>query len=289
MYPANHPQSPRRRPLPPRELRRLLMLLRRVLLCAVLLPTLALACAPRAQANGGEGAIFNPSEGRISQWLSAGEVQESHWNSEAELGYLSVSGNAPSLSTYARARVVNDRPRWRHQFRAETIFSETQDTAASQQYRASQTSAYKLSPSNYLFEALRYDRNVSQGIRWPWSEVGGYGRQLLQAGDTSLVAEIGAGTRQTRRTDLADVQREPIGVLISELNWEFIKGSSFNEYVIVESGRTNTLVLSQTALTLSIQGNLSARLSYDVTHNSDVPAGVQRTDATSSVTLVYKF
>jgi putative salt-induced outer membrane protein len=258
---------------------------------------LALACAlacvltgapGRARADGG-GEVIDLGEGRISQWMNAGAQQESQWSGEAELGYLSVSGNAPSLAAHARTRIVNDRPRWRHQFRGEAIFSDTQDTAPSQQYRASQMSAYKVTPENYLFAALRYDRNVAQGIRWRWSEVGGYGRRVFNAGGASLLLEAGAGARQTRRTDVPTPQREPIGVLIAELDWAISEGSSFNEYAIAESGRFNTLTFSQTALTLRIQGNVSARLSYEVTHNTDVPAGVKHTDATSSVTLVYKF
>lgn len=254
----------------------------------------ALACAllwapAGASANGDEGMLFNPSEGRISEYLKAGQVQQSQWSGDAELGSLTVSGNAPSLFTHARARVVNDRPGWRHQFRVEAIFSEAQDVEPSQLYRASQTTAYKLTPLNFLFEVVRYDRNVSQGIRWRWSEVGGYGRQLLHDKPFSLQLGLGAGARQTRRTDLDHPQREPIGVLIADFTWDISKAARLNEYAVVESGHTNTQVLSELALTLAVVGGISGRLSYEVTHNSSVPVGVKKTDVTSSVTLVYKF
>lgn len=273
------------------------MLCQRPVPAAVHSLVLALACllalvwAPAgARANGGDGMIFTPEDdGRISQFLTAGEVQQSKWSGDAELGYLSVSGNAPALSTHARARIVNDRPGWRHQFRAETVFNEAQDVEPSQLYRASQTTAYKLTPLNYLFEALRYDRNVSQGIRWRWSEVVGYGRQILHEEHLGAQLELGAGARQSRRTDLTSPQREPIGVLIGELNWDITKSTRFNEYAVVESGRSNTQLLSQSGLTMVLAGNVSMRVSYEVAHNSNVPVGVKKTDATSSVSFVYKF
>ncbi len=103
-----------------------------------------------------------------------------------------------------------------------------------------------------------------------------------------LLLEGGAGARQTRLLG-DDLEREGIAVVTGELAWNLSRTSNFNQLVFVEHGENNTLTESLSALTLSIGGGFSAKLSYEVTRNSDPPAGARDTDVTGTVTLVYAF
>lgn len=65
--------------------------------------------------------------------------------------------------------------------------------------------------------------------------------------------------------------------------------SRYNQNLLVESGKGNTYSKSETFLKLIVVGNLSAKIGYEVKHNSDVSVGVEKTDTFTTVTLVYNF
>jgi putative salt-induced outer membrane protein len=68
----------------------------------------------------------------------------------------------------------------------------------------------------------------------------------------------------------------------------------FNERVAlsndtnVVTADASTQIQNVLALTADIMGNLSARISYDVRHDTDPPAGFESTDTTTRFSLVYK-
>jgi putative salt-induced outer membrane protein len=68
----------------------------------------------------------------------------------------------------------------------------------------------------------------------------------------------------------------------------------FNERVVlsndtnVVTADASTQIQNVLALTADIMGNLSARISYDVRHDTDPPAGFEATDTTTRFSLVYK-
>jgi len=254
--------------------------------CAIALAACGLLLAP-APAHADTGTVYDP-DARLGDWLKPEEARYSVWSGEIEFGALQTSGNSNTESAHLRSRVLNDRPLFRNSLRLEATYTDSGDKPPAEQYRATEKTALKLTEDDYLFEALRYDRSVVQGIHYRFTEVGGAGRRLYAQDKDYLLLELGAGARQTRRTDQRAVQREAIAVVQSELNSQWGAGSVFNAYAVVEYGERNTLAIFQAALTLRIQGSLSARFSYEVTANTSVPAGVEKVDRVESATLVYE-
>lgn len=241
-----------------------------------------------ARAQGGPGFI-DPEARRGSAWAKAAPIEESRWRADAEFGYLATGGNTSTQTTHTRWRVQNDRPQWIHTFRAEATIARTEEDASTvAEYRASQRSAYKLTAVDYLFEKLRYERNVAQGFHYLWSEVVGYGRRVYGSEAATVYLEAGPGARQTWLLD-ETVQREALLVVSGEWNWNLTPTSTLNEFLVLEAGETNTYTNWTSALTVRINARFSGRFSYDVVHNSDVPEGIERTDTTTTVTLVFAF
>lgn len=241
-------------------------------------------------ARGQGGADFvDPEARRGSAWARLPAIEESRWRGDAELGYLATSGNTETETTHTRWRIQNDRPDWIHAFRVEATIARTEeDTSAVEEYRASQRSAYKLTAVDYLFEKLRYERNVAQGFHYRWSEAVGYGRRVHGSRAAAVYLEAGPGARQTRLLD-ETVQREALLVVSGEWNWNITPTATLNELLVVEAGETNTHTNWTSALTMRINSRFSSRFSYDVVNNSAVPEGIERTDTTTTVTLVYAF
>ena len=60
------------------------------------------------------------------------------------------------------------------------------------------------------------------------------------------------------------------------------------ERFLVETGSDNTYLQNDLGLEVSINGALALRLGYQVRHNTDVPAGTEKTDTLTTIGLIYE-
>ena len=65
--------------------------------------------------------------------------------------------------------------------------------------------------------------------------------------------------------------------------------SEFEQRLITEIGDENTYTESVTALRARIIGELAIVLSYTIKNNSDVPAGIEKTDTFTAISVEYAF
>ena len=61
-----------------------------------------------------------------------------------------------------------------------------------------------------------------------------------------------------------------------------------NERFLVETGSDNTYLQNDLGLEVSISGALAMRVGYQVRHNTDVPAGIEKTDTLTTIGLIYE-
>ena len=243
---------------------------------------------PAFAAEEDDAPIFDPTEARVSQWIERDPVIGSIWRGDAEVGFLETQGNENISSLLVKLRLHNEREQWRHAGRGDFIFREGDEGDYSKQHRVLQKSAYKISIADYLFEQLKYEHNRSQGFRYRFSEVVGYGRRVIGRRTVTLDLETGPGLRQTLAKSGRQIE-EPILAFTAELNWDITGSSNFNEYITVEAGEENTVTDSLTTLTLQVEDHFSARFAFEVVNSSTVSEGVEHTDRITSVTLVYTF
>ena len=71
--------------------------------------------------------------------------------------------------------------------------------------------------------------------------------------------------------------------------WQISETAKFNQLLAVESGSDNTYTESVSKLTADIWENFAIVLSYTIKNNSDVPAGTQKRDTFTAVSLEYSF
>lgn len=237
---------------------------------------------------GGEAWAQDEEMLSMEQRALEAPAEETGWRGDAELGYLEQTGNVDSSTLNTSGRMELETTNWRHSVRADLIFTKPSGEDTREQYLLIQRTALKLSRKDYIFERLRYDRNRAQGLQYRVSEVLGYGRRLVNTESMLWDAEVGAGARQSLFND-ESYEAEAIGVFITEFDWKFAENADFNEYLAVEAGEINTVTNSVTSLTTRIKDNFSMRLSYDVTHNSNVAEDREKTDTITSATLVYSF
>ena len=195
------------------------------------------------------------------------------WSGEGELGFSSTSGNTDSETHNAKIAVLK-------------ASDSGVDSADSRVF--TEKSEYRFAEHTFAYGRIKHEEDKFSGFDHQSVISFGIGHLFIENDIHTLEASAGIGYRDIE-DDLGESTSE--GVFDGEIKYQYVisPSATFNQNVQVESGDANTYSKSETYLKLKINGNLNAKLGYEVKHNSDVPAGVDKTDTMTTVTLVYGF
>ena len=219
--------------------------------------------------------------------LQAGEWGDNEgWSGQAELGAILTSGNTDSDSFNARTRIRHEQMLWRHTLQLEGHVASEDGTTTKERYLGAFQSDHKVSDRDYLFGALRAERDRFSGYEYQRSLAAGYGRRVVDSPRTRLNLEAGAGLRQDKLED-GRQEDEAILRLVGALDHRIGDNARFTEDLLIQAGDDNTEIESVAALRMRINAKFSMRLSLTVRHNTNVPEDRKNTDTTTAVNLVY--
>lgn len=220
--------------------------------------------------------------------IAAEEAVNTSWKGEAELGFISTSGNTDTETLNAKAKIINERDKWKHTARIEATRASDSGTVTAQRNFVSAKTDFKFSERGYVFGLLQYEDNRFSGFDYQASLIMGYGRKLIKRDNLTLDAEVGVGTRQS---ELDSGVKNDEGILYGgmEVDWKISKSANFNEKLTIESGDDATISKSVSGLKTKINSKLASKITYTIKHVSEVPVGVEKTDKEIAVTLVYNF
>lgn len=222
--------------------------------------------------------------------VSAGaEEPEVGLNGAVNFGFAEARGNTDTLSLTGDTTLqyVTGGP-WVYDGRFLFVAREESGATTEERYDARVTANRYWTEDNYLFGRLDWRKDNFGGVREEWVPSAGYGRVLLRTERHDLRGEIGAGYRFA---DLSDGTSEEGAVVSGGLNykWQISTTAEFFQNAQVQWSDDNTYAESETGLRTSILGNLSARISYIVRHNTEVPDGRRNSDFFTNIGLEYKF
>lgn len=223
---------------------------------------------------------------RLKKFAEAGMFDL--WKGEAELGADLETGNTDSLSFGARARIERDGLKWRHKLNGLVDYEETDDRKSKERYFAGYDLNYKLTPRLYVVGTLSWESDVFAGFDNRFIESLGLGYTIVDRPRLRWSVEGGVAGRQTDYTVGAN-DVSIVGRAATDLDWHFSPNATLSERIEVYAGGRSTTLESITSLTAKMFGALAARLSYDVKHETDPPAGRDATDTTARAALVYDF
>ena len=207
---------------------------------------------------------------------------------EVALGVLTTSGNSETQSVNGKFALDHDAKPWHQHFEATAINNSDDEGTTAERYAAGYKVDYDFTTNNYAFFSADYSKDLFGGVREKTTEAVGYGRRVLNNEQHKLDAEIGAGARQ--QEDQAGVRsNDLIGRFFANYRWQITETNKFAQTVKVEGGEDNVSTEAVSELSLSIIGNLFAKISFTVRNNSEVPAGTERTDTATAVNLSYTF
>lgn len=210
------------------------------------------------------------------------------WSGKAALGYLATSGNSDNANLNAAFALGWDRGPWHHSLDATAVGATDNDETTAEAYSLAVKTQYDFSEFNYLFGLIDWNKDKFSGYDQQTSEVIGYGRRLINNDRHVLNAEIGAGARQS---DLRDGTSQNETIIRGGLDyvWNFSETADFSQILIVESGSDNTFMESVSAIRATLLENIALVASYTIRRNTDVPAGSEKTDTFTAVSLEYAF
>lgn len=93
------------------------------------------------------------------------------------------------------------------------VLSRGRRATTGQRYIGAYQADRKLGEHDYLFGALRYERDRFSNFSYQTSVTAGYGRRLIDVEHVQVNGEVGAGMRQARIRSSGDTDREPVGRL----------------------------------------------------------------------------
>lgn len=204
------------------------------------------------------------------------------------LGYLATTGNTDSSNLNGQVSIGHVGGIWRNAATLKALRGSNNGITTGEEYSFNGQSDYRIGEWDYLFLALNFAHDSFGPYRRRATEVVGYGYRLIATDDHLLDAQIGVGARQARE-QAGPTQREGIVASRIQYDWKINPTTVFTERISVEGGPSNTYAESVTAVTANLRGALALSVSYTVKYNTDVAPGLERTDTSTAVSLIYGF
>lgn len=211
------------------------------------------------------------------------------WNSEAELGYVKTTGNTETESFVLKAKVINQRDKWKHTAKGEALRNaEGNDIVTAEKYFLSGKSQYEFRNRSYVYGLVNYDDDRFSGFDYVLLGVLGYGRAVMERENLKLNLEVGAGGRQSE-PEVGETENEAVVRAAGDFEWKISKSAVFTQELSTDIGEDKSINRSLTALATKINSYLSSKIAYQVKYTSDVPPGIEKTDTELTFTLLFKY
>lgn len=221
------------------------------------------------------------------------------WSGSVAAGYVAVRGNSDSTNSNLKGQLFYDTDRWHHSGLVTAIGASQDGDTSSEAYKAELKTKYDLAQAIYTFGVAEYNKDRFSGYDHQSFEVVGLGWRVLRTKTQELNLEAGVGATQSKlrqpdppQPPLASSERdvnEFIGRVGGDYHWHLSENAVFSQKLSGSFGSENTYYESLTELKAGIIGDVALVLGYLAKHNTDVPAGVDKTDTQTSISLEFKF
>nr|MDA3895656.1 DUF481 domain-containing protein [Desulfobacteraceae bacterium] len=218
---------------------------------------------------------------------------------------LMTTGNSETDSVNAKVGLKYEKEHFLGEANIAVLYSsetteidgKKEDNVSAEKYNYSAKIGYKFNEANYVFINGDYEDDRFSGYDYKTTYSAGYGRKVIASDTIKFDIEIGPGYRYDKTNGywennvFIDEKTEDEIILrgYAMFNYKFSEAVSFQQDVTVVTGSDNTNTKSVTALKTQIVGALAMKVSLKIDNNTDVPAGKDKTDTETALTLVYDF
>jgi putative salt-induced outer membrane protein len=222
------------------------------------------------------------------------------WTGKGEAGLVISTGNTETKSANLKIALANETDAFVNKIGSSALYAWTDDEGTTaQRWDVYGETHYNFSPRNFVFAAGRYEDDRFSGFEYQAALSGGVGRKFIDNERTKFVGTVGVGYKFFETRDVFD---EETGELILpgdsenevifrgtlDFEHQFTETTSLVDKFIVEAGAENTFLENGLSLQVKMTDVLALAVGYVVRHNTDPPAGFEKTDTLTTINLVYE-
>lgn len=217
----------------------------------------------------------------------SGAAAEGDWSGKGEGGIVFARGNADNDNANLRLELAREFDRWKHGFGLWALRAANDGTVTAERYGGTWQSDFKLTDRSFWFGNLRHEMDEFSGFDYQSSVTTGYGRKLIDSEATKLTGQVGAGYRRLKNALTGATSGDAVARADLNLDRVLTETTSLINRFSVESGSDNTLAVNELALQVRMSDAFALSFGVGVRHNTEPPAGLQKTDTLTTVNLVY--
>jgi len=221
---------------------------------------------------------------------AAGVSSAAHadWKNKAEIGASFASGNSENESVNGAFVTKYTAEKWGHELGLAGNYGSDGNETTAQRWEFRGQTNYKFTAKAYAFGAARYEDDRFSAYDYQATMAGGLGYRFIDTEKTKFWVQGGPGYRyakvnETGETEDGLIFRGDVG-----FDYQITETTKIVDRFLVETGSDNTYLQNDLGLEVTIAGALGLRVGYQVRHNTDVPAGVDKTDTLTTVGLLYE-
>lgn len=211
-----------------------------------------------------------------------------NWEGTGELGAFQSGGNTTSVGVTAGVALAKDSERWRLKFRALADYQRTNGATVREQGVVSLEPNYKFSDRLYVYGLAQYERDRFQGFSSRYTLSGGLGYQVIKNDAMQLDVKAGPAWRKTSFVG-GGSDSSVAALAAANYIWKISPAISFNQDLSGYFQSGNSSYNSLSAFNAKLSDKLTARLSYQIDHETNPPLGLKKTDTLSRATLIFGF
>jgi putative salt-induced outer membrane protein len=207
------------------------------------------------------------------------------WSGSGQVGISKTTGNTSDTGFIVGLQLAKDGLTFRHKLNAQVDRQTSSGRKTRDRYLAGYQLDYKFNDRLFAFGLFTWDRDTFAGFSRRFSESMGIGYSVIKSDTMQLDVNGGPAFRQTRyvtgRSESTTTARAGLDFL-----WKLTDNLILTENASVYF---TGAYASTTALSAAVSDKVSARVSFDLIHESDVPPGRRATDTATRFSLVYGF
>ena len=210
------------------------------------------------------------------------------WKGQGQVGAGTTTGNSKSTTLSLGLAFNREGLRWNHALTATIDYQRDFGRESKSRYFTVYPGNYRFNDRLYAAGLLSFEDNRFAGFKRRFSEAAGIGWRIIEGPRMNLSIEAGPALRQTDFIGQSS-ENALAGRAALNYDWQIFSNLKLTETASLYGQRRDSTFTSNTALTANLIGSLSAQLSYLAQFESDPPAGLERFNTTSRLTLVYSF
>ena len=242
---------------------------------------------------------------RIFGWVLAGvmvalpaSAVEDGWSGEGSFSDSTSTGNTETTQLGLGVDLDYKTGRWIYGANASADYGETDGVETQNRFQLGGKVDVQLGDRLFAFGQGSYESNEFSGFESRIFVGGGLGYEILSSDALSWSVRGGPGFKidEVREVSAGGVVTTPgetvesFSVLAnSDFSYDFNENVALTNVTSGIYAEESTQLTNTIALTASLTNALSARMSFDVRHDTNPPDGFEATDTTTKVSIVYKF